>query len=257
MKRILLMVFAIALFSLQTMASGKPEKHTVKKGETLYSICRQYHIKLSELLEANPGLTAKSGIRIGQNISVPVLTADAKSTVRPVTPARPATVASTPETPYREEDIRVRNNPPDDNVAVASIGEDNPEPVRNTEVPAATAPSFSIRSNSANPDDYAALFNQYGAHGVKMAKNKGAANYLAETTTGNPYLALYNGAEAGTVLRVTNLMNKKTVYVKVVGRVPQADASREVIVKLSNQAAADLGAFDEKFLVEVTGVQPD
>jgi hypothetical protein len=46
-------------------------------------------------------------------------------------------------------------------------------------------------------------------------------------------------------------MNHKTVFVKVIGKVPPIDASSEVTVKLSNKAAQDLGAVDDKFLVEV------
>jgi len=46
-------------------------------------------------------------------------------------------------------------------------------------------------------------------------------------------------------------MNHKTVFVKVVGKVPPMDASSDITVKLSSKAAKDLGALDEKFLVEV------
>ena len=44
-------------------------KHKVKKKETLYSIGREYGVTVSELLEANTGLT--SAIKIGQVILVP------------------------------------------------------------------------------------------------------------------------------------------------------------------------------------------
>ena len=43
--------------------------HTVKKKETLYSIARQYGVKLNDLFRANPGLTAN--IKIGQTIRIP------------------------------------------------------------------------------------------------------------------------------------------------------------------------------------------
>lgn len=52
-------------------ASGNtPLKHTVKKGETLFSIARQYGTTLNALMAANPGLT--ENIREGQVIQVPV-----------------------------------------------------------------------------------------------------------------------------------------------------------------------------------------
>ena len=45
--------------------------HTVKAGETPFSIARQYRVKLDSLLGANPGLNPKR-IRAGQSINIPV-----------------------------------------------------------------------------------------------------------------------------------------------------------------------------------------
>ena len=44
-------------------------KHTVEKGETLYSIARKYELNVSELYNANSGLT--TDISIGQKIIIP------------------------------------------------------------------------------------------------------------------------------------------------------------------------------------------
>ena len=74
---------------------------------------------------------------------------------------------------------------------------------------------------------------------------------MEKTSAGNQNLAFYSNAEMGSVIRVTNLMNHKTVFVKVVGKVPPMDAGNEITLKLSSKAAKDLGALDEKFLVEV------
>src|SRR5690606_330646 len=93
----------------------------------------------------------------------------------------------------------------------------------------------------------------YASGGFKMKKVRGAANFIGDHTSGNPYLAFYNDAETGSVVKVMNPMNRKTVYVKVVGRVPPVDASRDIIIKLSGKAATELGAVDDRFLVEVSG----
>jgi len=44
--------------------------HTVKAGDTPYSISRQYHLKLETLMAANPGLDAKR-MKIGQVVNLP------------------------------------------------------------------------------------------------------------------------------------------------------------------------------------------
>ena len=247
-------------FAVAISAFAKPDhenKHVVKKGETLSSISREYGVKVKDIIKANPALGASANIRPGQKLSIPgkggaVVHADIETKATHSKPKATVAVPSTPDTPYRDEDNKTRTVVPavTDN-ALAMVNSD--QPIINT---SSSAP-YSLRAANGNSTDYSTLFNQYTAHGYKVNRTRGAANFLEDNTSGNPYLALYNNAETGTVIKVTNMMNKKTVYVKVVGRVPANDTSREVILKLSNSVARQLGALDDKFLVEVAGVQPN
>jgi len=47
------------------------EEHVVKKGETLYTIARQYSVNVEDLKKANPGLSEK--LSEGQKINIPVV----------------------------------------------------------------------------------------------------------------------------------------------------------------------------------------
>ncbi len=280
--------------------------HVVKKGETLYSLSKQYHLSVEQLAKAN-GLASNSGLRIGQTLSIPGKTSTPvqvpPSLQAKTVPARvhtvtkgetiysiskkygvtsneikqwnsladvnlkigqklvvgkansmamykPISVPSTPDTPYREEDQRTRfqqqvvepEPEANDNTVVAKT----PEAVKQT--PTANQ---GLKVSTANPVEYPVYFNNYPAGGFKIKKERGAANYLMDETSGNQYLAFYNDAEVGSVIRVTNMLNQKTVFVKVIGKVPALDAQSEVMLKLSNKAAEELGANDSKFLVEV------
>jgi len=258
MKRIIFVGLLSATTILAAIAGpDRDNKHVVKKGETLYSISRSYGLKVKDLIQANPGLGAKASIRPGQKLIIPGKFANHAGTMVAapghVKPQATVAVPSTPDTPYKDEDSKARAVIPgvsDDASATTTINSD--QPVINTTPSSAV---FSLRTNAASSADYPGVFSQYAAHGYKMSKNRGAANFLEDNTSGNPYLALYNGAETGSVIKVTNLMNKKTVYVKVVGHVPANDASKEVILKLSNKVARELGALDDKFLVEVASAQ--
>jgi len=53
-----------------TTAGSRMRTHSVKAGETPFSISRQYQVKLDSLLSANPGLDPKR-MRIGQILYVP------------------------------------------------------------------------------------------------------------------------------------------------------------------------------------------
>lgn len=235
-------IIVAAGYARATAAPEKPvsaKVHTVAKGETLYGICKKYGVSVSEIKQWNS--LADMNLKLGQKLVV--------NKTNQLALYKPVSVPSTPDTPYREEDVRPR---------VSAIIPNTTAPTPVTDEPVAvvapiTRPAYSegLRTSSSNAAEYPGIFNQYSSHGYRIKKNKGAANYLADETGGNQNLAFYSEAETGSVIRVTNLMNKRTVFVKVVGKVPPSDAGNEITIKLSNKAAQDLGAIDEKFLVEV------
>ena len=51
-------------------ATSSTRVHTVKSGDTAYSIARQYRVRLDVLLSANPGVDPKR-IKIGQTLTIP------------------------------------------------------------------------------------------------------------------------------------------------------------------------------------------
>jgi LysM repeat protein len=253
MKKALFVCLLSVLVAITIYAGPEHgSKHVVKQGETLYSISKTYGVKLKDLLQANPALTAKSNIKPGLKITIPGKVTVHSETGLQASNHKPKTtviVPSTPDTPYKDEDNKTR--------IAAPVSTENPVAINTDQPVINSTPSapYSVRTAATTNSDYPGVFNQYTTHGYKLSKTRGAANFLDDNTSGNPYLALYSNAETGSVIKVTNLMNKKTVYVKVVGRVPAIDSGKEVILKLSNKAAQELGALDAKFLVEVASVQ--
>lgn len=228
----------------------KVRTHTVSKGETFYAICKKYGVSPSEVKQWNN--LSDLNVRIGQKLIVAKENKQASYA--------PAAVASTPDTPYQQEDVRPRNEAaiPSDKPSSLAIEQEQIAAAEKAkeaaEQAAAVKPapvSDGLRTSSSNPGEYRGIFNGYPVNGYKIKKNRGAATYLSDNTTGNQYLAFYNNAETGSIIRVTNMMNLKTIYVKVMGKVPPADAAQEVMLKLTSKAADELGVIDEKFLVEV------
>lgn len=214
---------------LCSVAQKVEEIHKVKRGETLYSISKQYGLTPEELVKANPSIEKKMRVRLGQKLKIP------KPAPKAVVPA-PKVNTTAKET----KEVKTEANSAGDKL-----------------FPKAEPVAIKLKTSSGNAAEYPGIFGKYASGGFKMKKNRGAANFINDNTSGNPYLAFYNDAETGSIVKVVNMMNKRTVYVKVVGRLPVADASREIIIKLSYKAARDLGAVDDKFLVEVAGyMQP-
>lgn len=208
----------------------KAQLHVVAAGESLYSIAKKYGVTVKDIQLWNS--LSDANVKPGQRLVVN------KNNTAAI--YKPGYVPSTPDTPYTEEDNRTRGNYTEVSTEVIST-----EPI-------APKTTEGLRTVSSVPAEYPAIFSNY-ANTYKIKKVRGAANYLADNTSGNQFLAFYSGVETGSIIRVTNLMNKKTIYVKVVGKTPPADAAMEIVVKLSKKAAEELGALDEKFLVEVAG----
>jgi LysM repeat protein len=224
-----------------TISNVPAKVHTVTRGETAYALCKKYGITIAELKQWNN--LSNLNLIIGQKVIV--------SKTNRQGAYQPVAVPSTPDTPYKEEDIRPRGA--EIKPAIAFEQKEIFEKPR--EMPLAeqkTIVNTGLKTNSANAAEYPDIFNQYGANGYKIKKSRGAASCFTENTTGNQHLAFYNHAETGSIIRVTNLLNKQTIFVKVMGKVPPADVAKDIMLKLTHSAAALLNVADDKFLVEVS-----
>ena len=241
-----LILLALVLTIHSAFILADEQKHVVKKGDTLYSLSRQYGKSVQEIAKANE-MGVNEGIKIGQVLIIPSGAATAKvtslSATKPVKTFTPKPVPSTPDTPYRDEDTKPRN---ESKISQVELLQD--ESVMATIPPVATS---GLKTTSTNPAEYPGVFTQYPNQGFKIVKHRGTANYLTDATSGNQFLAFYNNAETGSVIRVTNMLNHKTIFVKVMGKVPMQDAKQDISLKLTSSAAEELGAQEDKFLVEV------
>lgn len=83
-----------------------------------------------------------------------------------------------------------------------------------------------------------------------------AATGVAEMIDGadgsGKYLALHRTAPIGTLVLVRNAFNNQSVWVKVIGRLPDTGVNDKILVKLSQQAFAKLSPEDRRFRAEVS-----
>jgi len=87
--------------------------------------------------------------------------------------------------------------------------------------------------------------------GSDEVKERGVAELIEGTDGNRKYLALYNAAKVGTIMKVRNETNNREVFVRVMGALPLGSDSKTVI-KISKSALDRLGATESKFNVEVT-----
>jgi hypothetical protein len=65
------------------------------------------------------------------------------------------------------------------------------------------------------------------------------------------YYALMNNVPIGKIAKITIPSSGKSIYAKVLGQLPDMKESTGLIIRISNAAAGELGAADNKFNVEV------
>ncbi len=80
----------------------------------------------------------------------------------------------------------------------------------------------------------------------------GMASWVEDKTIDSKKsIALHKTAPVGTIIRVTNLMNNKSIYVKVIGKLPDTGDNENMVLVLSKAAANMLGAIEQKFRVNL------
>ncbi|MCC9168393.1 septal ring lytic transglycosylase RlpA family protein [Pontibacter harenae] len=87
---------------------------------------------------------------------------------------------------------------------------------------------------------------------VKKIVESGMAEVLDPKADSNKYLAQHKTAPVGTIMQVKNPANGQVVYVRVIGKLSEADANNKTLVRLSKKAYQKLGVTGGKAPVEVS-----
>lgn len=95
---------------------------------------------------------------------------------------------------------------------------------------------------------------QEGSIGHPMKKERGAAAKLITNNRDmqDVYYALHKTAPVGSVIKVVNLVNRKSVFVTVLAPLPPIDENENIQIKMSPAATKELVLLDGKSLVEIS-----
>ena len=242
-------------------ADQPTDYHVVQAGETLYSLSKKYNTTVAVLIELNPEIVNNT-LSTGVNIKVPavpgvgITTNSVKGNAILYTVQKKETLYSLSKR-YNTtvENLMLWNNleePTIEDGALLIVGYESPnllikEPltvdgptplIPDDEVPLVVPESKihlvdSIPGSPAFPDDLAI---------------KGIATWVKSSGGEADFFALHPTAPKGTEVLVKNMMNGKTVTVKVIGKLPATSENEHVLIKISSAAANKLGVLDEKFL---------
>jgi LysM repeat protein len=95
-------------------------------------------------------------------------------------------------------------------------------------------------------------------YGLFEKNEKGVATWIDDASLDpNKKLILHRTAPIGTVMRITNPMNNRTTFAKVVGRFTDSESTKDAIIVMTKNVAESLGALDKRFHVNISYGTPN
>ena len=239
--------------------------HVVLKGETVYSISKKYSTTVEELLAMNPEIVDYN-LSIGESIKVPVAgketPASGKKTGNAIyyTVQKKETLYAISKRYHTDVETLMRWNelrePAIDEGAKLIVGYETPSfelqgPLQ-VQVPDSVITPEEEAQTAVKPfeENYPSNLPVEETFPEDLSE-KGIATWVKSSDDDTEFYALHPSAPKGTAVQVKNMMNGKTVTVKVIGKLPATSANEHVLIKISGAAAKKLGVLDEKFLVAI------
>ncbi|AUD03553.1 LysM peptidoglycan-binding domain-containing protein [Spirosoma pollinicola] len=249
--------------------------HVVEPAQTLYSLASRYGVSQEDLRKWNN--LSGNKMLIGQAL---IVSEKAYLDRTPSAPSTPAPAAKTPDLPTR------RNTPdPAPHVAVRPTEPRPTEPKSTTPAdpkpehsrPTPTAPATTKPTEAEthpttkpaekptekpvekSPEKPAEIIEPprpgndapMPTRGRRIS-NSGVAEMIEGNDGSGKYLALHRTAPIGTLVQVRNEFNNQSLWVKVIGRLPDTGVNDKILIKLSTQAFAKLSPEDRRFRAEVS-----
>lgn len=231
-----------------------PVYHVVAEGEWMFRVSTNHNKVALEKLEKWNGIT-RNQIRPGMKLVVgflkvkPAQSALASKAVQSTAATAPAPVVSPapnnqPKAPIPPaQEVKSSG----DNAAVA-----------NTNQPASTAAPAPVLKQEELPGTSSINFNGgfFRSNFRNGSKTASGSATIFRSTSGwqdGKYYALMDNVPVGTIVQIKHAGTNKIVYAKVLGQLSAIKENAGLLLRVSNAAAAELGAGngDSRFTVEV------
>lgn len=246
---------------LLTVEDGKKFiHHPIKPKQTLFSISRYYNIGLEELFEYNPDFRNDPTLRIGSRVKIPVPNKAIKRYKGSGFKAAENTpiyyVVQQGDNLYQIAK-RYFEMPVDSIAKRNRLKNNNIKPGQRLNMGWMGTEGIHADWRPARPATESDVFKSQYNDGKKNRKEisaQGVCFWPKDSKEKGSLYALHREANIGSVISVNNPMSNRTVYAKVIGRIPEG-YERNVEVILSPEAARKLGARDPRFFVKTKYVK--
>lgn len=242
---------------LLTVNGGKKFiHHLVKPKQTLFSLAKFYGLSLEELYEHNPEFQTNPSLKIGSRVKIPVPNRAIKRYKgQDFVPRNNAPICYVVQTGDNLFTIckRYFDMPVDSIIKRNHLKDNNIKPgqlihmgwIGTEGIPAEWRAARTAPASGALAEQF-----EKEKSGHDMHLGQGVCFWQRDSQEDGAFYALHREARIGTTMAVTNPMTRRTVYVKVIGRIP-AGYEPNIEVILAPAAARYLGARDPRFFVKL------
>jgi LysM repeat protein len=192
-----------------------PKYYIVKPGETLFGIAKKQNVAAADVQKWN-GLKSNS-LSTGQKLIIG----------------------------YTDDPI-ITENQTEKTTEVGPEGSENKSGVKADHI------DKKITEQSQAEQKKLEAERKKGKVEMKEMRESGVATWIDDgSVVSEKKLALHRTAPVGTIILLTNPRTGKKVYVKVIGKLPDAVDEKNVVIKVTKNTAEELGAIDQYFRVEM------
>ena len=244
--------------SIDDKTNEKIYEHSLGQGQTLYSLARFFGLNEEQLYPYNPTLNSKA-YSVGQKIRIPIPNVAIKRFKKP--DFRRTDFVPVLFRVHKGDNLykisKTLFHMPIDSVLkwngltsqaqviapgqVLHVGwlsvKGVPDSIR-----ALKRATINMRSE--------ALHNSFERQ-KNIIEQRGAAFWQIKGNPSTDLYCLHRTARVGSSIEITNKMNNKTIYAKVIGAIPENAFNKDVVIIVSPSVAKLLGAKDAKFFVHI------
>ncbi len=234
--------------------------------QSLFSVLKRFNLSLTEFKQVNPEIEIP--VNSGELVFIPLHYLD-ESTNTLGNVAKPVEKPTTPVEPTKNNGIHIVTAK-QSLLTVANLYKVTMAEIRKWNnltsdvlkegqrliiaAPAATTPidksALLPAKGNVEAKTPTVAAEQTDTNGMRKTIETGMAELIDVPDNSGKYLALHKSAPIGTLVLVKNLANGQSIWVKVIGRLPNTDS--KLIIKLSPKAFERLNAVDKRIRAEIS-----
>ncbi len=229
--------------------------HTVEQGQTMYAISKMYGVSVSDIQKWNDlsdfNIKIGSQLIVGNNTEneIPV---KKENSIEPKQAPKEIKVVATPVPPNvsnTEKKEAKTITPP---TKKQEIKEQLPTDEMSQPVISDGEKPEMQAADNATQKELARLYKESSAaKKTTSVRGTGAPMTTSLGAMENVYLAMHKTLPIGTIIKVKNLVNSKIIYAKVIGKLPNTDENKHVIIRYTLGVKMDLQLQNGKCYVQI------